>query len=103
MSRYMKNAVSSPVPVDGSATMEKLSAVVDSYKSVGDSAVTLFDRYFDRIDSALKPALDAIGKAGSLDEFHGKIDAVLGTLSRAIDRRNALNTILDKSNGLKTA
>jgi hypothetical protein len=102
MSRYMNKAVDSLPPAELSVSMEKLSAVVESYKSAGDSAVTLFDRYFDRIDRALKPALEAIGKSGSLDEFHGEIDAVLWNVLQQLTGGNLLQTILDRSNGLKT-
>ncbi len=102
LSRFINKAVGSLAQPEVQDLLGKLKNVVGSYNKVEDSAVALFDRYFDEIDTKLKPALTAIEAFGSLDQFQGEIDPVLWNVLQQITGGNILDTILDKVTGLKT-
>jgi hypothetical protein len=102
VSRFVNKAVGTLVPAEVQNLLGKLKNVIDSYNNAGDSAVALFDRYFNEIDTKLKPALTTIENFASLDQFKGEVDPVLWNVVQQITGGNILDTILDKVTGLTT-
>ena len=101
LSRFVNKSVSQLVPADVQGLLGKLKSVVDGYNNASDNAVSLFDRYFDKIDAALKPAIAKIEALGSFDEFQGEVDPVLWNVVQQLTGGNILDTLLDKVTGIK--
>jgi hypothetical protein len=102
ISRVANKAVSALSTTEVPDLLDRLKSVVDGYNTLGDNAVALFDRYFDRIDTALSPVLNQIEALGSLDQFQGEIDPVLWNVAQQLTGGNVIDAILDKTTGLTT-
>ena len=71
-------------------TVEK---VVDDYENLDNSAITLFDRYFDKLD-VLTEKLDELAALASWDKLKGEINSDLWEIVRQLTDGDPLNWIL---------
>jgi hypothetical protein len=100
ISRYVNKAVNDFLPADIKNLMTKLQTVVDSYNNAGDSAVALFDRYFDVAVSKLLPILKQVEGFANWDQFQGEIDPMIWNVVQQLTGGNVLDFILQKTLGL---
>ena len=78
---------------DFPALSEKVQKVVDSYRNLDNSAITLFDRYFNRLD-LLTARLGELAVLPSWDQLQGKLDGELGDIVRQLTDGEPLGWIL---------
>jgi hypothetical protein len=75
--------------------LENVQKVVDSYQNLGNEAVTLFDRYFGKLD-VLVAQLNKLAALTSWDQLTGETDGELWIVLRQLTGGDPLGWILDQ-------
>jgi hypothetical protein len=83
------------LPPEFPSFLAQVQKVVDSYNNLGNSAVTLFDKYFDRLD-VLTKGLGELNALTSWDQLKGEIDPELWNIVQQLTDGNPLQWILGK-------
>lgn len=73
--------------------LKKVNKVVASYQKLDDSAITLFDRYFSKLD-VLKAKLDELAALVSWDQVKGEVDPELWKILIQLTDGDPLSWIL---------
>jgi hypothetical protein len=102
VSKYVGKAVDQFLPADVVDLMGKLKNVVDSYNNVEDSAVALFDRYFDVAKSKLLPILQQLSGLTSWAQFQGEVDPLVWNVVQQLTSGSVLDSILQQTTGLSS-
>ena len=79
--------------------LEKLQKVVKSYKTLDNSAITLFDRYFNMVSGdtgLLTEKLNELKALTSWDQFKGRVDPQLWAIVERLTGGDPLNWILGR-------
>ena len=79
--------------------LQRVQKVVESYKSLDNSAITLFDRYFNVAGSkigVLTEKLNQLKALTSWDQFKGKVDPELWAIVQRLTGGDPLNWILGR-------
>ena len=89
------DTLSAKTPFD--AFLSKVNTVVTSYETVGDRAVTLFDRYFDRLD-VLTPFLEKLAsvEASALAMLKKELNAETWNILAQLTDGDPLGFLLDQ-------
>jgi hypothetical protein len=97
ISKYAGKAIDQLLPAEATALLGRLQKVVDSYRNLDNSAIALFDRYFDPVlnkVSELEGRLTDLVKMTSWDQLKGEIDPVLWNTVRQLTDGDPLGWIL---------
>lgn len=78
--------------------LERVNQTVTSYEKLGDRAVTLFDRYFDRLQ-VLTDFLDKIEEMTSLEPLRGKLDGDAWNILSMLTGGDPLGFLLGQAEG----
>ena len=96
-SRYVNRAVSDLLPNEVVDLMAKLQHVVNSYNNLDQSAVTLFDRYFDGGSAKLTGFLQQLQALTSWDQLKGDIGAPLWNIVQQLTDGDPLTWMLGQT------
>lgn len=97
ISRYVNRAVSDLLPNEVVDLMAKLQHVVNSYNNLDQSAVTLFDRYFDGGSAKLTGFLQQLQALTSWDQLKGDIGAPLWNIVQQLTDGDPLTWMLGQT------
>lgn len=86
------------LPAEFKAVLGRVNKAVESYESLDDSAIALFDKYFDRLD-VLQARLEQLQKLTSWDRLKGEIDPELWSIVGQLTDGDPLGWILGKIPG----
>ncbi len=84
------------VPAPAKAVLKKIHDVVEAYNNLDNNAITLFDRYFDRL-GLLTDQLDKLKKLASFEELTGEADGELWNVLRQLTGGDPLGFIAEQS------
>lgn len=77
--------------------LQKINKVVESYRNVEETAITLFDRYFNKLDF-LTAKLEELINLTSWEKLKGEIDGELWQILRQLTNGDPLGWILGQVN-----
>jgi hypothetical protein len=95
---WVGKAVDDLLPAEVLELQGKVKKVVDSYRNLDQSAIALFDRYFDPIanlvDSQVTARLEELKALTSWDKLKGEVDPLLWNLVRRLTKGDPLGWAL---------
>jgi hypothetical protein len=102
ISKYAGKAVDQLLPAETTALTGRLQKVVDSYNKLDNSAIALFDRYFDPVldkTKELEGRLQDLSKLASWDALKGEVDPMLWNIVRQLTGGDPLGWMLGQIPG----
>jgi hypothetical protein len=99
LSEWIGKATDKLAATEFNSLLEKLRKVVASYKNLDNSAITLFDRYFNMVSGdtgILADKLNELKALTSWDKFQGKVDPQLWSIVQRLTGGDPLNWILGR-------
>jgi hypothetical protein len=93
ITEYVSKAFDALSTTEFATLLEDVQKVVDSYQNLGNEAVSLFDRYFNKLD-VLTAQLNKLAALTSWDQLVGENDGELWTVLRQLTGGDPLGWIL---------
>jgi hypothetical protein len=90
---WLGKAFDSLAASDFATLLQRVQKVVDSYQKLDDSAITLFDRYFNKLDF-LTAKLNELAALTSWDKLKGQVDPELWKIVNQLTDGDPLSWIL---------
>ncbi|MGA2261075.1 MAG: hypothetical protein ABSH28_06545, partial [Acidobacteriota bacterium] len=97
ISKYAGKAIDQLLPAEVTTLLSRLKKVVESYNNLDQSAIALFDRYFDPVLNKVKDLeadLQTLHRMVSWDQLQGEVDPMLWNIVQQLTGGDPLNAIL---------
>ncbi|MFY9221893.1 MAG: hypothetical protein WAQ98_04445 [Blastocatellia bacterium] len=97
ISKWVGKGFNALASTDFSTFLDGVRKVVDSYNNIDDTAITLFDKYYDKV-TILTDKLNELASLKVWDELKGEVDGELWDILRQLTDGDPLNWMLGKIN-----
>jgi hypothetical protein len=93
LTEYIGKAFDELSQTEFATFLTRVEKIIDSYEDLDNEAITLFDRYFDKLD-VLTAKLNELAALTSWDKLKGEVDAELWNIVRRLTGGDPLTWIL---------